>query len=56
MSSMPKTYKYKYTGEDPVFLPEQGKLVEPSEKFEAERKIDHPLFEHIKEEEPKKAK
>lgn len=50
-----KTYTYKYTGQEPVMLPNLG-TVEHGQKVETGTKINHPMFEELKEEQPKEAK
>lgn len=46
--------KYKYIGEGEVHLPQHGKTVKQSEIIEVEIEINHPQFELVKEEKPKK--
>jgi hypothetical protein len=47
------TYKYRYTGKDPVHLPLHGVNAKHGEEIEVDLPIKHPDFERI-DTEPKK--
>jgi hypothetical protein len=47
--------KYRYEGEVTVNIPGVGTF-EPGKEYEVEAEINHPDFEPVKEEKPKKSK
>lgn len=48
------TFRYRYTGQAPVHLPEFGVNAEPGQEVESEHAIHHPDFERVHDEPKKK--
>jgi hypothetical protein len=49
------TYRYRYTGKDPVHMPTIGASVKHGDEVESEHAIHHPDFERVQDE-PKEEK